>query len=160
MGRVLQLIAALMAAPALNFAAEPAPAFAVVVHQSNPTHNLRFRDLVSLFQGASREWPTSSAVVLVERDAGSTPFRYLMERLLNTTPGEYKRSLQNIEYRGDLPVSIKILNSDAAACQFVFNVPSAIAIVEAGSLELPACGGIRVLRIDGKSPGEEGYRLK
>jgi hypothetical protein len=160
MGRILQLIAALLAAPTLYYAADPAPGFAAVVHQSNPTHNLRFRDLVLLFQGASREWPTSSAVVLVERDAGSAPFRYLMGRLLNTTPGEYRRSLQNIEYRGDLPVSIKILNSDAAACQFVFNVPTAIAIVETGSLASPACSGIRVLRIDGKLPGEEGYRLK
>ncbi len=153
-------MAALLAAPALDSAAEPAPTFAVVVHQSNPTHNLRLRDLVALFQGTSREWPNSSAVVLVERDAGSAPFRYLMARLLNTTPGEYKRRLQNIEYRGDLPVSIKILNSDAAACQFVFNVPSGIAIVETESLGLPACGGIQVLRIDDKLPGDEGYRLK
>jgi hypothetical protein len=160
MGRILQLIAALLAASTLDYAAEPAPTFAAVVHQSNPTHNLRFRDLVLLFQGASREWPSSSAVVLVERDAGSAPFRFLMGRLLNTTPGEYKRSLQNIEYRGEAPVSIKTLNSDAAACQFVFNVPSAIAIIEAGSLALPACGAVQVLRIDGKLPGEEGYRLK
>ena len=159
MGRKLQLIAALLAVPMLH-AADPVGAFAAVVHQSNSTHNLRFRDLVLLFQGASREWPTSSAVVLVERDAGSAPFRYLMGRLLNTTPGEYKRSLQNIEYRGDLPVSIKILNSDAAACQFVFNVPSAIAIVETDSLAAPACAGIQVLRIDGKAPVDEGYRLK
>jgi hypothetical protein len=158
MGRILQLIAALLAAPTLDCAAETN--FAAVVHQSNPTHNLRFRELLSLFQGASREWPNSSVVVLVERDAGSEPFRYLMERLLNTTPGEYKRSLQNIEYRGEAPVSIKILNSDAAACQFVFNVPSAIAIVETGSLALPACSAVQVVRIDGKLPGDQGYRLK
>src|SRR5580658_9372561 len=160
MQRVLQLIAALLAAPMLHYAADPVAGFAAVVHQSNPTHNLRFRDLVSLFQGASREWPDSAAVVLVERDAGSAPFRYLMGRMLNTTPGEYKRSLQNIEYRGEAPVSIKTLNSDAAACQFVFNVPSAIAIVETASLALPACSGIQVLHIDAKLPGEEGYRLK
>jgi hypothetical protein len=160
MGRILQLIAALLAVPMLHYAADREGGFAAVVHQSNPTHNLRFRDLVQLFQGANREWPTSSAVVLVERDAGSAPFRYLMGRLLNTTPGEYKRSLQNIEYRGEAPVSIKILNSDAAACQFVFNVPSAIAIVETASLALAPCAGIQVLRVDGKLPGEEGYRLK
>jgi hypothetical protein len=160
MGRNLPLLAALLAVPMPHYAASPMGGFAAVVHQSNPTHNLRFRDLVLLFQGTSREWPTSSAVVLVERDAGSAPFRYLMGRLLNTTPGEYKRSLQNIEYRGDLPVSIKILNSDTSACQFVFNVPSAIAIVETASLALPACAGIQVLRIDGKLPAEEGYRLK
>ncbi len=96
----------------------------------------------------------------MERDEGSAPFRYLMGRLLNTTPGGYKRSLQNIEYRGEAPVSIKVLNSDVAACQFVFNVPLAIAIVEAGSLASPACSAVRVVRIDGKLPGEEGYRLK
>jgi len=96
----------------------------------------------------------------VERDAGSTPFQFLIGRLLNTTPGEYKQRLQNIEYRGETPVSIKILNSDAAACQFVFNVPSAIAIIETKSLGSPACGEILVLRIDGKLPGQEGYRLK
>jgi len=160
MGRILPLIAVLLAAPTLDYAAEPARTFAAVVHPSNPTHNLRLRDLLSLFEGDSRQWPNGSGVVLVERDTGSAPFQYLMGRLLNTTPGEYKRRLQNIEYRGESPVSIKILNSDAAACQFVFNVPSAIAIVETGSLASPACGTVRVLRIDGKLPGEEGYRLK
>jgi hypothetical protein len=160
MGCALQCIAVLLAVSTLDCAAEPVPGFAAVVHQSNPTHNLRFRDLLSIFQGVSPEWPNRSGVVLVERDAASPPFRYLMGRLLNTTPGEYKRSLQSIEYRGEVPVSIKVLNSDAAACQFVFNVPSAIAIIETASLTSPACGGIRVLRIDGKLPGEEGYRLK
>src|SRR5580698_772711 len=160
MGRTLRLIATLLLATTLQYAAEPPAAFAAVVHPSNATRNLLLRDLTTLFEGANRQWPNRSGVVLVERDAGSAPFRYLMGRLLNTTLGEYKRSLQNIEYRGETPVSIKILNSDAAACQFVFNVPSAIAIIETGSLALPACGTVQVLRIDGKLPGEEGYRLK
>jgi hypothetical protein len=68
------LIAALLAASTLDYAADPG-GFAAVVHQSDPTHNLRFRDLLSLFEGASREWPNSSAVVLAERDAGPAPFR-------------------------------------------------------------------------------------
>lgn len=160
MGRLLRLTAALLGASTQPYAAVPARAFAAVVHPSNPTRDLRFHELLALFEGASRQWPNNSGVVLVERDAGSTPFQFLMGRLLNTTPGEYKRSLQNIEYRGEAPVSIKILNSDSAACEFVFNVPSAIAIVETGSLGSPACRALGVLRIDGKLPGEEGYRLK
>jgi hypothetical protein len=160
MGRILQFIATLMATCTLHLAAEPAPAFAAVVHPSNPIRDMRLRELTALFGGTIRKWPNSDTVVLVERDLTSAPFQYLMDRLLNTTPGEYKRSLQDIEYRGGAPVSIKILNSDAAACQFVFNVPSAIAIIEAKSLGLPACGELPVLRIDSKLPGEEGYRLK
>ena len=154
------MLAAMLALTAVQQAGEPARGFAAVVHPSNPIHNLHYRGLLALFEGGSRQWPNSSVVVLVERDAASAPFRYLMGSLLNMTPGEYKRRLQNIEYRGEAPVPIKILNSDAAACQFVFNVPSAIAIVEATSLDSPACGALQVLRIDGKLPGEEGYRLK
>jgi hypothetical protein len=160
MRRILPFIAALMAAGIFDYAAEPVRSFAAIAHQSNPTHDLRFRDLLALFQGTSRQWPDNRGVVLVERDTGSSPFRYLIEHLLNTTPSEYKRSLQNIEYRGEAPVSIKILNSDVAACQYVFNVPSALAIIETESLTSPACAAIMVLRIDGKLPGEEGYRLK
>ncbi len=160
MGRMIPLVAALLAGPMAYFAAEPARVFAVVVHRSNPMREIRLRDLASLFGGSNRQWPNNSPVVLVERDAGSAPFRYLMERLLNTTPGEYKRNLQNIEYRGEAPVSIKILNSDQAACQFVFNVPSAVAIIETRSLGAAECSQVQVVRIDGKSPGEEGYRLR
>ena len=160
MRRVLPLLGALLTVTAQHQGAERTPSFAAVVHQSNPTHNLRFGDLLSMFEGANRQWPNRSPVVLVERDAQSAPYQYLMSRLLNTTPGEYKRSLQSVEYRGETPVSIKILNSDAAACQFVFNVPSAIAIIETKSLVSAACSQVQLLRIDGKLPGEEGYRLK
>jgi hypothetical protein len=160
MWRRIPLVAAWLAAPLLLYGAEPARAFAVVVHRSNPTRDMRLRDLTGLFGGSNRQWPNNSPVVLVERDAGSAPFRYLMQRLLNTTPGEYKRNLQNIEYRGDAPVSVKVLNSDAAACQFVFNVPAAVAIIETASLATPECGQIQVVRIEGKTPGEEGYRLQ
>jgi len=157
---MIPLVAALLAGPMLQNGAEPVRAFAVVVHRSNPTRDIRLRDLASLFGGTNRQWPNNSPVVLVERDAGSAPFRYLMGRLLNTTPGEYKRNLQNIEYRGDAPVSVKILNSDPAACQFVFNVPAAIAIIETASLGTPECGQVQLMRIEGKLPGEEGYRLR
>jgi hypothetical protein len=155
-----RLLGALLAMAALDPAAEPEHGFAAVVHPSNPARDIHLRDLTSLFEGANRHWPNSSLVVLVERDATSAPYQYLMSRLLNTTAIEYKRHLQNIEYRGETPLAIKVLNSDAAACQFVFNVPTAIAIVETKSLGSPACALIQVLRIDGKMPGQEGYRLK
>jgi hypothetical protein len=162
MGRILALFTALLALPGQPCGAgtEVGRGFAAVVHPSNPARDLRLRDLTSLFGGGNRQWPDSSLVVLVERDAASTPFQYLMEHVLNTTPGEYTRRLQNGEYRGGTPLSIKILNSDSAACEFVFNVPPAIAIVESKSLGEQACSAVRVLRIEGKLPDEEGYRLR
>jgi hypothetical protein len=50
-------MAALLAARTLDYAAQPAGGFAAVVHQSNATHNVRFGDLLSMFEGANRDWP-------------------------------------------------------------------------------------------------------
>jgi len=160
MRRSFLLLSALAALVALDPAAEPELCFAAVVHPTNPARDLGWHELTSLFEGTNRRWPNHSAVILVERDSGSAPYRYLMAHLLNTTAVEYKRSLQGVEYRGEAPVAVKILNSDAAACQFVYNVPTAIAIVEARSLSSPACALVQVLRIEGKLPSEEGYRMK
>jgi len=57
-------------------------------------------------------------------------------------------------------VTLKILNSEEAACKFVFNVPGSIALIETDSLRLPECGGVGIVRIDGRLPGQEGYRLR
>jgi hypothetical protein len=158
MRRALRVLGVAAGLGAFDRAAEPPRAFAVVVHSSNPVQDIRLRDLTALFEGSNRQWPNRAPVVLVERDSNSPPYQFLMGRLLNTTPGEYRRRLQSIEYTGDVPPAIKILNSDAAACQFVFNVPTAVALVDAQSVL--ACNQVRVLRIEGKLPGEEGYRLK
>jgi hypothetical protein len=160
MGRTPKLVAALLVASAGQPDTGPVHSFAAVVHPSNPSRDLRLRELASFFEGEQRKWPNASPVVLVERDATSAPYHYLMSHVLNTTPVEYKRRLQNIEYRGEAPLAVKVLNSDEAACQFVFNVPSAIAIIEAKSLGSQACASVQVVRIEGKLPGEEGYRLK
>jgi len=136
------------------------PTFAVVVHHSNPNTNLRFSDVQGLFSGSAKQWPNGSKVVLVERDAGSPAYRFLLDHILKMSATEYKRRLARIEFAGEAPVILKTLNSEEAACKFVFNVPGAIALIETGSLRTPECAGLELARIDGKLPGQEGYRLK
>lgn len=99
-------------------------------------------------------------LVLVERDLESEVFRFLMQHILNTTAVEYQRRLANIEFKGETPVMAKILNSDAAACKFVFNVPGAIAVIATNSLALPECSAVQLVTIDGKLPGDSSYRLR
>lgn len=136
------------------------PSFAVVIHQSNPSVDLRLTELRAYFCGASKRWPNGSNVVVVERDSGSPAFRCLLERVLNMTASEYKRNLTRLEYSRGGRVTVKTLNSDGAACKFVFNVPGAIAVVETASLSLADCNGVQVVRVNGKLPREEGYPLR
>lgn len=153
-------IGAMAAALALGAPVKPPTTFAVVLHQSNAANNLRFSDVQAFYMGHSKKWPNGSSVVLVERTAESPAFRFLLDRVLNMSSGEHKRRLANIEFMGEAPVNLKVLNSDEAACKYVFNVPGSIALIETGSLQTPECSGVRVVRIDGKLPAEEGYRLR
>ncbi|HYL78694.1 MAG TPA: hypothetical protein VEU96_31170 [Bryobacteraceae bacterium] len=154
------IIGTLAAAFAIGAPANSPRTFSVVVHQSNSTSNLRFSDLQAFFSGHGKRWPNGSNVVLVERSPDSPAFRFLLDRVLSMSPGEYKRRLANIEFMGDAPVNLKILNSEEAACKYVFNVPGSIALIETESLQTSVCSGVHVVRIDGKLPAEEGYRLR
>ncbi len=136
------------------------PTFAVVLHRSNPNTSLRFSEVQGFFSGSAKQWPNGSKVVLVERDAGSPAYRFLLAHILKMSATEYKRRLARIEFAGEAPVILKTLNSEEAACKFVFNVPGAIAVIETSSLKAPECAGLDLARIDGKLPGQEGYALK
>jgi len=153
-------IGALAAAFAIGAPASLPRTFVVVVHQSNATSNLRFSDLQAYFLGHSKKWANGSNVVLVERSPESPAFHFLLDRVLNMSPVQHKRRLANIEFMGEAPVNLKVLNSEEAACKYVFNVPGSIALIETGSLQTPECSAVRVVRIEGKLPGDEGYRLR
>jgi hypothetical protein len=150
----------ILLAAAILPASLPTDRFAIIVHQTNPTTGLRAVELNALFSGEARRWPNGSRVVLVERDSNSVGFNFLLHRVLNLSPSQYKRHLANIEFKGEEPVIVKVLNSGPAACRFVFNVPGAIGLIEAASLSSPECKDVRVIRIEGKLPGDEGYPLQ
>jgi hypothetical protein len=160
MVRLVMTLTLAVAALAISALAGMEASFAVVVHRSNPTSSLRFTDLRAFFWGEIRQWPDGKKLVLVERDLESAVFRFLMQRVLNSTAMEYQRHLANIEFKGEMPVMVRILNSDAAACKFVFNVPGSIALVATNSLTLPECAAVQLVTVDGKLPGEDKYRLK
>jgi hypothetical protein len=74
------------------------------------------------------------------------------------TDVEYRRFIASAQFRGDEPVDLRSAASGAAAAKLVAGAPGAIAIVEAGALPSIA-PAVRVLRINGKQPGEAGYPL-
>jgi hypothetical protein len=156
MGRVL-LTFALLVTVSL---ASASSSFAVVVHRSNPISSIRLSDLRAFFGGETKQWPRGVKMVLVERDLKSDVFQFLMQRVLSTTAVEYQRRLANIEFKGETPVTLRVLNSDAAACKFVFNVPGAIALIDTNSLALPECIAVQLVRVDGKLPADDKYRLR
>jgi hypothetical protein len=137
-----------------------AQGFSVVVHPSNAVSSLSLTALRAIFTGTVTHWPNQSKIVLAQRGSESPANQFLMTRFLNTSWQDYKRSLVGLEFMGQEPVILRVLNSDPAACKFVFNVPSAVAVIESASTAAAECRYVRVLKIDGFLPGQLGYRFK
>jgi ABC-type phosphate transport system substrate-binding protein len=132
---------------------------AVVVHKSNPIDNLSTGTLRKILLGRLNEWDDHRKLILIERDADSSVYRQMLQLVLRMTPIDYKRHLLALEFQGaELPL-MKTLNSDEGALQFTGSVPGAIALV---GFVAPTRANtrIKILRIDGKLPGEAGYSLQ
>jgi hypothetical protein len=147
-------------APLAHAQVAAAQGFSVVVHPSNSIGSLSLSGLRAIFNGTVTHWPDQSKIVLAQRGSGSPANQFLMQRFLKTSWQDYKRSLEGLEFMGQEPVILRVLNSDPAACKFVFNVPSAVAVIETASTAATECRDVKVLKIDGFLPAEAGYRFK
>jgi ABC-type phosphate transport system substrate-binding protein len=136
----------------------PANGLAVVVNKGNATEGLSMAQLRRLLLGDMRNWPDKQKVSLVAPDPQSTAFKCLLSAVVRMTDIEYRRFIASAQFRGEEPVDIHTAGSGPAAAKMVSGSAGAIGIVEAGTL--PAISSsVRVLRINGKQPGESGYPL-
>jgi len=131
----------------------------VIVNSSNPIESISKAQLRALLMGDVDQWVNKRQITVVQREPTSQAFQKTLRLILHMTEAEYSRWLLQNEFRGRKPLLIKILNSDESASKFVFNVPGAVAItdgVPSGSIS----SEIKILRVDGKLPGDPAYAFK
>jgi ABC-type phosphate transport system substrate-binding protein len=136
----------------------PTNSLAVVVNKANATESLSTAQLRRLVLGDVRGWPDHKPVTLVSRDFSSKPFECTLSMVVRQSPAEYRRYVMNAEFRGEEPMAIQTADSAATAGKMVASSQGAIAIVEASAVA--AMGAtVKVVRVNGKLPGEAGYPL-
>jgi ABC-type phosphate transport system substrate-binding protein len=88
--------------------------------------------------------------VLVLRDPSSSEMHIALRKLFNMTQSEASTFIQN--HRG----AIMVADSDDAVIRYVSATRGAIGVIDLYSLTKD----VKVLKIDGKLPVEQGYLLK
>ena len=89
------------------------------------------------------------APIARERDA-------MVKEVCQMTEAQFRQHWIAKVFRADAATPPKILYSGQSAVEQVSRTPGALAFVEA-----PLAGkSVKVLKIDGKSPGQQGYRLR
>jgi len=123
---------------------------AIVADTANATTNLSTADLVKILNTRTQSWPDGRPIKVVLRDPSCADMQMVFRKVLNMTPEQAQAFVQ--AHR----VAIMVAASDEAVVRFVSNTRGAIGVVDLYSLTKD----VKVLKIDGKLPVEQGYLLR
>jgi hypothetical protein len=136
--------------------AQEAEPLAIVVNRTNPIDVISFGDLRRVFRGQRGRWSTGRRVTLVMRDPGAPERDALLHELYGLGEEDYRRGFLQAVFSGETSDAPKTLASTYGMLRFVFNVPGAIGYARASEVD----SSVKVLRVDGRLPGEAGYQLE
>ncbi len=132
--------------------AEP-QAIAIVVDRDNPASDIGVEELRSLFLGKRREWPDGTRAVPVNLEAGP-PHHAFCSTVLKMGEADYERYWVDQKVRG-AGTGPRLLSSWGLVIRLVARVRGAVGYVPLNRID----GSVKVLSVDGISPGQPGYPL-
>ena len=148
-------------APAAAPAATPTPphsdAYAVIVHPLVPTSGVTLPQLRALFLGTRHTWDDGARVVLIVQASGTRTHAMMLRALYRMDEGAFKRywAARSLREADSAEAGPTLVASDAMARRLTASIPGAVAVVPAAEVDR----GVRVLRVDGRLPGADGYPL-
>jgi ABC-type phosphate transport system substrate-binding protein len=147
----------LFAAPAQGVGqARHATPIAVIVHEDVPVDSLSLPELRRIFRGERLFWAGDLTITLLAPPYGSRERKVLLGKIYERgSEAEYQRFWINKLFDKGGQTAPKITGSPQMSADLVREIPGAIALVPADRIPR----GVKVLRIDGRRPGEAGYPL-
>src|SRR5207245_2604675 len=107
------------------------------------------------FLGERQYWTPAMPVVLLMRAPVAVEREVLLKTIYEMTESQFKQYWIAKIFRAGSTSPPKIVYSNDTANQLLLSIPGAIAFVTASDVG----PGVKVLRIDGRLPGDSGYRL-
>jgi ABC-type phosphate transport system substrate-binding protein len=150
----MSLLICLASLACLRVAAAQAGDVAVVVNDRNPVTKMSKTELRKIFAGEERSWSAGVPIRIFVRAPG-THERAALLKLLDMTEGEYKQYWIAQVFRGEAQTEPIALPSNGMQREAVVAYPGAVALVELQDVK----AGMKVLRVEGRMPGEAGYAL-
>jgi hypothetical protein len=129
---------------------------AVIVHPDVAVDNLPLTELRRMLLGDREFWPSGVRVTLLLRAPIAKERDVAVQSVCEMSEAQFRQHWIAKVFRAETPNSPKIVYSGEMALDQVSRVPGALSFVSAGSVSK----GVKVLKIDGKAPGQPGYPLK
>ena len=142
-----------LAAPARS---QSSSDIAVVVNPSVAVENLSLAELRRILLGDREFWSAGARVTLLIRAPIARERDAVVRDVCQMTEAQFRQHWIGKVFRADTPSAPKIVYSSEMAMDQVSRTPGAITFV-AGPITNK---NVKVIRIDGRLPGQQGYRLR
>jgi hypothetical protein len=134
----------------------PTADIAVVVHPSTPVNELTFAEVRQVLLGERQFWTPQMPVVVLVRAPIARERDVVLRVIYQMNEAQFKQYWIAKIFRAEIISAPKIVFSNDTANELVSVIPGAIALIHAPDVR----PGLKVLRVDGRLPGEPGYRLR
>jgi ABC-type phosphate transport system substrate-binding protein len=129
---------------------------AVIVHEQVSVDDLSLPELRRIFLGERQSWSRELTVTLLLPPRGTPERKVLLAKIYQRrSEVQVQHYWINRMFGNEMQAGPKITGSNEMSATLVREIPGAIALVPANRIPQ----GVKVLRIDGKKPGQGGYPL-
>jgi hypothetical protein len=128
---------------------------AIISRPDLPIDDLAFSDVRRLFLGDRQYWNSNMRVTLLVRAPVARERDIVLRAIYQMTESQFRQYWIAKVFRAEAATGPKVVYSTEMAAELVAAIPGAVTFIDAA--QVPK--GLKVIRIDGKLPGEKGYPL-
>jgi len=128
----------------------------VVVRPDTPVDNLTLSQTRKLLLGEQQFWNSNLRVTLLLREPAARERDVVLRVIYRMNESEFRQYWIAKVFRAEVASGPKVVYSNEVATELVLAIPGSVAFVD--SSQVPK--GLKVLKIDGKLPGQADYPLK
>jgi ABC-type phosphate transport system substrate-binding protein len=131
---------------------------AIIVNPKNSTRDISFDTLRKYFKAERGQWPNGTKVVIAMRQpSGQSERNAVLRSIYGWDENYYQKYFRQGQFNESIQQVPKELNTTYAMTQYVHYTPGAIGYVRADQVDNSK---VNVLSVDGRKPGESGYRIR
>jgi len=137
-------------------AQDKADCLAIIVPKDSKLDDITSADLQKYFKADKTKTPDGTKIAIVMIDVGRPERDAALRAIYKMNETEYNDFFVSATFTGAVAAAPKALPSVAAMKKYVGDTPGAIGYLRASDAD----DTVKVLKVDGKAPGEPDYKLK
>ena len=153
--KLMFLVTTLLCLCSFAFGQQKANDIAVVTNAQTPVADLPLTEVRKVFLGEKQYWTANMPVILLVRAPVAREREVVLKTIYQMTESQFKQYWVAKIFRSEAVSAPKIVYSADMTNQLLSVIPGSIAFMEAKDVG----SGLKVLKVDGKLPGEPGYKL-